>query len=61
MHYRWNFDETNRAFLARDFPAALAPTGASEEAQAQVFDMASARMRKAIGQFGVSPESISAV
>jgi len=61
MHYRWNFDETNRAFLARDFPAALAPTGASEEAQAQVFDMASARMRKAMGQFGVSPESISAV
>ena len=61
MHYRWNFDETNRDFLARDFPAALAPTGASEETQAQVFDMASARMRKAMGQFGVSPESIAAV
>jgi len=61
MHYRWNFDETNRAFLARDFPAALAPTGASDEAQAEVFAMSSGRMRKAMGQFGVSPDSIPAV
>ena len=61
MHYRWNFDETNRAFLSRDFPAALAPTGASDEAQAEVFAMSSGRMRKAMGQFGVSPESIPAV
>ena len=61
MHFRWNFDETNRAFLARDFPAALAPTGASDEAQAEVFAMSSGRMRKAMGQFGVSPESIPAV
>jgi len=61
MHYRWNFDETNRAFLARDFPAALAPTGASDEAQAEVFAMSSGRMRKAMGQFGVSPDSIPAI
>ena len=61
MHYRWNFDETNRAFLSRDFPAALAPTGASDEAQAEVFAMSSGRMRKAMGQFGVSPESIPAI
>ena len=61
MHFRWNFDETNRAFLSRDFPAALAPTGASDEAQAEVFAMSSGRMRKAMGQFGVSPESMPAV
>ncbi|PHY13767.1 hypothetical protein CSW58_03545 [Caulobacter sp. B11] len=24
MHYRWNFDETNQPFIARDFAAALA-------------------------------------
>ena len=61
MHYRWNFDETNRAFLAKDFPAALAPTGASDEAQAEVFAMASGRMRKAMGQFGVSLDSVPAI
>lgn len=61
MHYRWNFDETNHAFLSRDFPAALAPTGADEATQAGVFAMASARMRKAMASFGVSAESIPAV
>ena len=61
MHYRWNFDETNRAFLARDFPAALAPTGAPPEVQAQTFEMASGRMRKAMAGFGVSADSIPAV
>lgn len=61
MHYRWNFDETNKAFLERDFPAALAPTGAPEEVQAGVFAMASGRMRKAMASFGVSPASIPAV
>lgn len=61
MHYRWNFDETNRAFLARDFPSALAPTFAPEELRAQVFEMASRRMRKAMSRFGVSDETIPAV
>jgi glutathione S-transferase len=61
MHYRWNFDETNKAFLERDFPAALAPAGASDDVQAGVFAMASARMRKAMASFGVSPETIPAV
>ncbi len=61
MHYRWNFDETNRAFLARDFPAALAPTSADEATQAGVFEMAAGRMRKAMAGFGVSPQSIPAV
>lgn len=61
MHFRWNFDETNSAFLERDFPAALAPTGAGDAAQAEVFAMASGRMRKAMAGFGVSPETIPAV
>ncbi len=61
MHYRWNFDDANRAFLAKDFPAALAPTGAPEAAQAEVFAMASGRMRKAMAGFGVSPETIPAI
>jgi glutathione S-transferase len=61
MHFRWNFDDTNREFLAADFPAALAPTGASAEQRAMVFDMASRRMRKAMAIFGVSSETIPSV
>lgn len=61
MHYRWNFDDHNREFLAKDFPAALAPTGAPEEVQAGVFAMASGRMRKAMASFGVSDGTIPAV
>lgn len=61
MHYRWNFDERNKSFLEKDFPAALAPTGAPEEMQAGVFQMASQRMRKAMASFGVSEETIPTV
>lgn len=60
MHYRWNFDAENLAFLRRDFVAALAPK--AEEAQANaLFGMASGRMRKAGASFGVSPETYEAV
>ncbi|HZC15904.1 MAG TPA: glutathione S-transferase N-terminal domain-containing protein [Caulobacteraceae bacterium] len=61
MHYRWNFDDVNRAFLARDFPAALAPAGSSPEVQAQVFEQAAVRMRRAMRSFGVTPETAPAV
>jgi glutathione S-transferase len=61
MHYRWNFDDANGAFLAQDFPAALAPTGAPDEVKAGVFAMASGRMRKAMAGFGVSAETIPAI
>jgi glutathione S-transferase len=57
MHYRWNFDETNQPFIARDFAAALAP-GATEEAAAQRFEGAARRMRKAMASFGVNDQSI---
>ena len=61
MHYRWNFDEVNREFLSRDFPAALAPPGSPPELQAQVFAQAAQRMRKAMRSFGVTPDTAVAV
>lgn len=61
MHYRWNFDAENRPFLERDFPAALAPPFAPAELQANVFAMASSRMRKAMASFGVTEATIPAV
>lgn len=61
MHYRWNFDDVNRPFLSADFGASLAPTGAPEEVRANLFGMASARMRRAMASFGVSPETIPAI
>lgn len=61
MHYRWNFDELNRAFLSVDFPSALAPTGAPQDVRDGIFAMASARMRKAMASFGVTEETIPAI
>jgi len=61
MHYRWNFDATNRAFLAKDFGSALAPTGAPAEMQEGIFTMVSGRMRQAMANFGVTPECAPAV
>jgi len=61
MHYRWNFDAVNRAFLSADFSASLAPPGAPPEVRAGVFDMASKRMRKAMASFGVSEETIPSI
>jgi glutathione S-transferase len=61
MHYRWNFDEANKAFLSIDFSSSLAPTGAPDDVQAGIFAMASTRMRKAMSSFGVTPESIPSV
>jgi glutathione S-transferase len=61
MHYRWNFDSINGAFLEQDFPASLAPTGADADVKATIFGMASQRMRKAMTSFGVSAETIPAI
>lgn len=61
MHYRWNFDETNRAFIEPDFVRSLAPTDAPADVQAGIFAMASQRMRAAMAGFGVTPESIPAI
>jgi len=55
MHYRWNFDAANLAFLRADFGAALAAPGASRAERDAAFDFAAARMRKAATAFGVTP------
>ncbi len=60
MHYRWNFDEENLAFLQNDFLSGLAPR-ADDAAGKAVFDMASGRMRKAGAAFGVTAHSIPAI
>ncbi|MGI9604105.1 MAG: glutathione S-transferase family protein [Acidimicrobiales bacterium] len=54
MHYRWNFDEENLAFLNSEF--ALVAPGASHDEEAFVHN--SGRMRKAAVNFGVTPDSI---
>lgn len=54
MHYRWNFDSENLAFLRADFVAALMPAADTATGDA-VFAAASGRMRKAGASFGVSP------
>jgi len=56
MHYRWNFDAENRAFLRHDFVAALAPQADQATGDA-MFDRASTRMRAAADGFGVSAET----
>lgn len=56
MHFRWNFDADNLDFLRADFSAALAE-GGTRSSDRRVFDIASARMRKAAIAFGVTPET----
>jgi glutathione S-transferase len=57
MHYRWDFDETNVPFLAKDFSAALV-VGADDATREAVFAFASDRMRGATAAFGVTPELV---
>lgn len=57
MHYRWNFDEQNLAFLSSEF--ALLVPGASHDEEAFLHN--SGRMRKAAVSFGVTPDSIGAI
>ena len=61
MHYRWNFDASNLAFLRADFASALAMPGASQAERDAVFANASSRMRKATAAFGVSPDNAALV
>ena len=57
MHYRWNFDDQNLAFLNSEF-ALLVPGGTHDE---KAFLHNSGRMRNAAVTFGVTPESIPAI
>jgi len=56
MHYRWNFDEENLAFLTSEF-ALLSPQSLTTEQAEQGFLHGSGRMRKAASSFGVSADS----
>jgi len=60
MHYRWNFDEVNLAFLRQTFRDVL-PSGLPKEAEEGAFLHASGRMRKAAEVFGVNPETYGKV
>ena len=60
MHYRWDFDDTNVAFLARDFSASLAPDG-DDATRESVFALSSDRMRSATTAFGVSGELVEEI
>jgi glutathione S-transferase len=57
MHYRWDFDDTNVAFLAKDFSASLV-LGGDDETRDGVFAFSSDRMRSATTAFGVSEELV---
>lgn len=60
MHYRWNFDAENLAFLRDDFVAGLAPNADRDQGDA-VFANASGLMRRAASAFGVSPDTHAAI
>jgi glutathione S-transferase len=57
MHYRWNFDEANEAFLRHHF-GALAPLGADAK---EVAAQGMGRMRQAAMAFGVLPDTIPGI
>ncbi|MEM7140219.1 MAG: glutathione S-transferase C-terminal domain-containing protein [Actinomycetota bacterium] len=56
MHYRWNFDEQNLAFLAAEF-AVLSPAAVDPDAAEAQFLHGSGRMRRAALSFGVTDAS----
>ncbi len=56
MHYRWNFDEQNLAFIASEFALTMPQELSAEQAE-KMFLHSSGRMRKAATVFGVTPES----
>jgi len=60
MHYRWNFDETNLAFLETTFEDVL-PNGLTPAEREATFLHASGRMRKAAIAFGVTPETYATI
>jgi glutathione S-transferase len=60
MHYRWNFDEDNLAFIQIAFDDVL-PAHLDAEGRSAMFDHASGRMRKAGQAFGVIPDTYAAI
>ena len=60
MHYRWNFDDTNLAFLKEDLPGFIAAAG-DAKAKAEFFEFASGLMRKATLALGVNPHLVPTI
>lgn len=60
MHYRWNFDEQNLAFLKVSFADVLPNLNTQQERDAS-FNFASGRMRKATVHFGVQEDKITEI
>ena len=60
MHYRWNFDEQNLAFLKVSFADVLPHFETQQECDA-AFNFASGRMRKATVHFGVQEDKITEI
>ena len=57
MHYRWDFDDVNVPFLAKDFSSVLV-VGADDATREAVFAFASERMRSATAAFGVTGDLV---
>lgn len=60
MHYRWNFDADNLAFIKGSFDDVL-PGGLSTEENQKMFEFASGRMRQAAVAFGVVPDAMKTI
>lgn len=60
MHYRWNFDEDNLAFIRVSFADVLSAE-LDAAGRAAMFDHASGLMRKAAIAFGVTPETYKTI
>ncbi len=60
MHYRWNFDAENLAFIKHNFAEAF-PEGLTVKQQSAAFDQSSGRMRMAGAAFGVTPDTFEAI
>ncbi len=57
MHYRWNFDETNKAFIEGQFGLFRLPNLPKEERR-EIVVKSTSRMRGAAVMFGVTPQTI---
>ena len=57
MHYRWNFNGFNLAFIRNEFIAGLA-SDPDSNAASELFEFASARIRKTTSSLGITTQSI---
>ena len=60
MHYRWNFDEDNKDFIALEFGRIFNPTGTDEEAR-EIAKAPMARMKALLTPLGVMPDNFAVI